>query len=485
MHPSTLLATLTTLAAIAGAWSWSAFKDKQASPANGTGANATAQPNGPQPMLPELANGSVGDGPTGTLQRQVQRLEEQNQLLQKETQDLRSQLSKALQANAPPPTPESLAERMAALRALKFTKPPKYRAIPMAELQQRLKKAAEAQIPVADAEARSKAYLVMNFVVDAFSFREAMVNAEVNQAKADYDPEANEAFFQDDADLRRLDGRDKAMAAARAALLQQNYPITHPLPLVSEQDDAARALRALVLGDNTFYGTRWSLQDDLMNLTDNSPPGFPRQDYTPLYFSEQYKFCADQGTTFVDALLQHDGTKALAAAYARLPKSSTELLHPELYLANPPFQPKEVSPAEGQIEGVQPYFTNVAGEFSTDISFRYFMSPDLAVRIADGWAGDRYWVYAGDAQHGDQVLWKTHWRRPDDGQEFFDGMRRVLMQRYTIPYQKEYDQPGAFVVDDPHRIIRVRLSDDKLRVTVVNATNATLAAALDAKAKQP
>jgi hypothetical protein len=374
---------------------------------------------------------------------------------------------------------------MASLRALKFTKPPKYRGIPMEDLQQRIKKAAEAQITNSDAEARSKAYLAMSFVVDAFSFREAMVNAEINQAKAVYDPETNEAFFQEDADLRRLDGRDKAMAAARAALLQQNFPVTHPLPLASEQDDAARALRALTLGDTTFFGTRWALQDDLVNLTDEAPPGFPRQDYTPLYFSEQYKFCADQGTTFVDALLQHEGTKTLNGAYARLPKSSAELLHPELYLANPPFQPKEVSPADGLIEGAQPYFTNVAGEFSTDISFRYFMSPDLAVRIAEGWMGDRYWVYSGEAPHGDQVLWKTHWRTPEDGQEFFDGMRRVLMQRYTIPYQKEYDQPGAFVVDDPHRILRVRLSEDKLRVNVVNATNATLAAALDAKARQP
>jgi hypothetical protein len=60
-------------------------------------------------------------------------------------------------------------------------------------------------------------------------------------------------------------------------------------------------------------------------------------------------------------------------------------------------------------------------------------------------------------------------------------MRRVLMQRFAIPYQKEYDQPGAFVVDDPHRIIRLRISEDKLRVTLVNATDAKLAEILDAR----
>jgi hypothetical protein len=82
MHPSTLLATLTTLAAVGGAWSWSAFKDKQANPLTGAQSGNT-ELGGPQAMLPELATGTVGDGPTGTLQRQVQRLEDQNQLLQK------------------------------------------------------------------------------------------------------------------------------------------------------------------------------------------------------------------------------------------------------------------------------------------------------------------------------------------------------------------------------------------------------------------
>jgi hypothetical protein len=323
----------------------------------------------------------------------------------------------------------------------------------------------------------------MNFVVDPFSYRDAMVNAMVNQAVASYDPKHNEASYQNDAELRRSDGRDRVVAAAHLALLHQNFPQTYPLPLATDQDDAACALRAVVLGDNTFYRIRWSLQDNLVNLTERPPPGFPRQDYTPLYFSEQYKFCADQGKTFMDSLLQQAGPNPLGTLYERLPKSTAELLHPELYSATPPFQPQEIPAAVGEIEGAKLYFTNVAGEFSTDISFRYYMSPDLAVRIADGWAGDRYWVYAGEPEQGDHVLWQTRWRTPADGQEFFDGMRRVLMQRFTIPYQKEYDQPGAFVVDDPHRVIRVRLSADKLQVSVVNASDAQVAALLDQRAR--
>ena len=58
MHPSTLLATLTTLAAVGGAWSWSAFKDKQANGLTGAQSGNT-QLGGPQPMLPELVVATV------------------------------------------------------------------------------------------------------------------------------------------------------------------------------------------------------------------------------------------------------------------------------------------------------------------------------------------------------------------------------------------------------------------------------------------
>jgi hypothetical protein len=479
MHPSNLLACLAVLGAIGGAWTWGLFKEKTAERGGPIAQRTSGASDGPQAMLPELSSGTVGDGPTGTLQRQIQRLEEQNQLLQKENQSLRGQLSKALEANAPPPEPESLAERLAGLRDLKYVKPPKFKAVSMEELQAQIMKTVSSQISDEAATARSKAYQAMNFVVDPFSYRDAVVNAVGNQAVAAYLPESNEAIYQNDADLRRVDGRDRVMAAACWALQQQNFPNSFPLAMATEQDDAACAVRALATGDNTLTRIRWSLQDDLVNLTDGPAPGFPRQDYTPLYFSEQFKFFADQGKTFVDSLMQEKGLAGVSAAYARLPQSTAELLHPELYLANPPFQPIVIPATDGVRPGAEPYFTNVAGEFSTDISFRYFMSPDLAVRIADGWAGDRYWVYAGDAPYGDHVFWKTRWRMPADGQEFYDGMRRVLMQRFTIPYQKEYDQPGAFIVSDPHRIIRLRISDDKLSVTLVNATDIKVADALD------
>ncbi len=446
-------------------------------------ASKPAEP--PPPILTDLTVGTVGEGPTGTLQRQVQILEDQNQLLQKENQDLRTRLSKALEANTPPPTAELLAERLEALREMKFITPPKFTAVPIDALQQRVLQHAQSLLPEASARAHTSAFLLMNFVGDEFDYGSAMANAFANQGGSFYDPKTHEAFYQNDVDLRRIDGRDRVCAAALGALQAQHFPASAALPLCTEQDDAACALRALALGETAFYRIRWSLQDDLVNRVEGDPPQFLRQDYTPLYFSEQFKMCLDQGQNFVEALLQKDGPAGLTAAYERPPQSTAEILHPELYLAQPPFTPMLVDAAEGQGAGLAPTYTNVAGEFSTDISFRYFMSPDIAIRIADGWAGDRYWLYPNATGSPEHLLWKTHWRTPEDGQEFFDGLRRTLMKRFTIPYLPAYDQPGAFLVDDPHRIIHLRISADRRSVTLVNTTDPTLAAALDTPARRP
>ncbi len=475
MHPANLLSLLISLAAIGGALGWNSFLASQQSastPAPIADAAVAA------PAI--VSETSVAESPTGTLQRQVQRLEDQNQLLQKENADLRQQLARELEAKAPPPEPGKLATRLAELRKLPFTSPPKLQTLPLPEIQQKVLAMTAAQLTDDACAARSKAYQAMGIVQDSFNYREAVQNVMANQFNTYYDPATQEAVYQADADLRRLEGRDLVVAAAHRALLAQHFPASSPPPLETANDDAACAIRALAWGENSFYRVRWALQDDLVNLTSAArTPFVPNQTFTPLFFTEQYKFCVDAGKSFTETLLSKEGETVLTQCYKRPPGSTTEILHPELYLSQPPFQPTIVEWSDQQVLGKAPYFANVAGEFTTDMMFRYFMSPDLAMRISDGWAGDGYMVYAGDGEHGDHVCWKSHWRTPEDGQEFFEGLRRVLMQRHTIPWQPEFDNKTAFLVNDPHRVIRLRLSGDGKLVTLVNASEAAFADALD------
>ena len=473
MHPAKFLCLLSLVAA--GGWLfWSAQRPSDPPPAETVYTEQVAPPE-----LPEM---SVGDGPTGTLQRQVQTLEEQNQLLQKENTELRQQLARELEAKTPPPTPESIAKQVADLRQLAFKKPVNFTPLALADILAKVLASTKAQLTDEICTVKAKAYRAMNFVPEALSFREAVENVMANQWTTLYDPDTQEAVYQNDADLRRLDARDLVVAAAHKALIAQNFPTAAKPALESANDDEACALRAFVWGENAFYRVRWALQDDMINLTSAAkPPSAQALNFTPLYFTEQYKFCVDSGKTFTETLLSKSTETGLNAAYQRPPRTTAEILHPELYLSEPPFEPTVVDWGDKIVFGKKPYFENVAGEFTTDMMLRYFMSPDLAIRISDGWAGDSYLVYTGSDETGDHVVWKTQWRTPEDGQEFFEGLRRVLLQRYTIPWLPEFESKTAFVVNDPHRVIRLRLSADGKSVSLVNATAEPYGNALDGR----
>lgn len=474
MHPANLLSLLVCLASIAGAFCWNSFLSSQRSPAP-----APAESSSVASVLSEV---SVGDSPTGTLQRQVQSLEDQNQLLQKENADLRKQLSRELEAKTPPPTPELIAQQLSDLRKLPFLTPPKFKVLPLPEIQQLVTALAGERLTDAACLARGNAYLAMGLVQNVFNYREARQNVMANQLNTFYDASTQETVYQADAELRRMDGRDLVVSAAHRTLLAQQFPSSDPPPLETDNDDAACAIRALAWGENSYYRVRWALQDDLINLTDAArSPSLPAQNFTPLFFTEQYKFCVDAGKSFTETLLGRVGETGLTQAYQRPPQSTAEILHPDLYLGQPPFQPIAATWADTKVFGKAPYFQNIVGEFATDIMFRYYMSPDLAVRISDGWAGDGYLVYKGSAEQGDHLCWQTHWRTPEDGQEFFEGLRRVLMQRHSIPWQPEFDNKSAFLVNDPHRVIRLRISGDQKAVTLVDATDEAYGNALDGR----
>lgn len=472
MHPANFLALLTTLATVAGVFCWDSYQKTQV--------GKTSTQNEARAMLPELNEESVGTGPTGTLQKQVQTLQDQNELLRKENQDLRAQLARELEAKIPPPKPEELAEELAALSKSKFQTPPKFKSLPLAEIQKRIHAETSAQLSDAGSVARARAYVAMGWVSDRFEYKENLTASITNQVRTFYDAKTNEALYQNDADLRRKDGRDVLVYAALDALYAQKHPAHHPIPLESEQDDAALALRAWLVGEKTAFRVRWALRDSRPDVDSGTPPSPLDQEPAQLYFSEQFKFTVDKGKEFVEAIFAAQSASGFPNLGARPPQSTAEILHPEWYLESPPFKPTNVSFTSTAALGTAPYFDNVAGEFALDLLMRIYVSPDLASRVSTGWAGDRYLVYPGGDSHGDPVLWKTIWRSKNDAQEFFEGISRVLMKRYIIPFQPEYEQPNAFIVNDPHRKIRIRMDPEQNSVTLINASTTSMAEAMDA-----
>ena len=400
--------------------------------------------------------------------------------LERENTDLRRQLADAIESAKPAPTPAEVAERVRAVRELAFTRMPEWTPAPPEEILQKLSSQAASQITPEESSARARAMVAMGFVTEPFDYR--TVTGELAQIRSGgfFDPAASRFLYQKDASLARADSREAFAGALLPVLIGQNFPAALPSapPVDPENDDASRALRALASGDASFFRVYFALGDKLRANNDRGQgPTPPLQPTAPQFMAEMLKWTEDSGNLFVTSLHMKGGVTAVNNAYARPPRSSAEILHPEqLYLANPPFEPVKVSFGDTSINGTAPFFSNVAGEAAMFFLVRGWADVDTAETATVGWAGDRYAVWAGAKEYGDHVLWRTVWTTDKDAEEFFATLRTGLMSRHLIPWQKEYDvTPGQFRVDDPHRIIR--LVRDGKTVTLIDATDAAFAQA--------
>ena len=434
----------------------------------------------------------VATAPVPAVAGNESRLLENNAALQKQLIGAESRLSsltaevdrlkQLLEAAKPAPTPDSLAAQFKELRGLAFEPPPQWSPVPLQTILDKVRSQVESQLPVESSQVRARAALAMGFHSEPFDYQAAAVSLAQMTNGGFYDAAANTFFYREEASLKRADGREAFIGGITTALTARKAGDAGNLHDPGD-DDRAIALRSLISGDANASRVRYSLADQLnLNFDRNGAPAAPPPNYSaPVYLAELWKFSQDKGSQFIEVLSGQGGNQAVDAAYARPPQSSAEILHPDLYLADPPFQPVAVSFADPVVAGQSPYFTNVAGEIGTYIALRSWLGVDESTAGSEGWAGDRYVLWPGEAGVGDHVFWKTVWRTEKDAQEFFEQLRRVVMQRFSIPWRKEYDAvPDRFSVDDPRRNIRLVLDAGRKSVTLLNATNPAFASALEA-----
>ena len=415
----------------------------------------------------------------GQLQKQLSAAEARAGALTAEV----ASLKQAIEAAKPEPVPADLAKQFAQQRGLAFDPAPVWSAAPLDSILEKVRKVVEAQLPVDAASARSRAAIAMGFQSDPFDYREALVSLAQMTNGGFYEASSQTFFYREEASLSRADGREIFIGGLASALTQRQAGDRLGNPYDPANDDVALAARSLINGDANASRVRFSIADQLnLNFDRNGAPTAPPPNYSaPVYLAEMWKFSQDKGSLFVEALAGQGGNATVDAAYARMPRSSAEILHPEeLYLAKPPFEPVAVEFKEPKVGGLDPYFTNTAGELGAYIALRGWLGVEEATLASEGWAGDRYCSWPGEAGFGDHLFWKSVWRTEKDAKEFFDQMRRVIMQRFSIPWRQSCDAlPGEFRVDDPRRVVRLVLKTGEKTVTLLNATDPAFAVALE------
>ena len=212
-------------------------------------------------------------------------------------------------------------------------------------------------------------------------------------------------------------------------------------PVCAGEGQRCSAIRALVEGDATFLMEQWWQQyatpQDILDMVGYEPPGMAvPEEFPPPYIVQDLAFPYNQGYEFVSYLHARGNWDLVNRAYADLPRSTEQILHPEKYLAGE--APLEVAlpsqPALG--EGWRLVDDDVLGEWLTYLILGY--SADLSAQLpdeqahaaAEGWGGDHYQVYHEAATGATVLVARWSWDTPRDGEEFAQALRAYQAQRF-------------------------------------------------------
>ena len=163
----------------------------------------------------------------------------------------------------------------------------------------------------------------------------------------------------------------------------------------------------------------------------HSPPTYGNSWRHLVSLRETLVFPYLRGQEFCQALYAHGGWPILADAFHHPPSSTSQILHPERFLALPRREPTPISYGNATIKNQPPAVDNVVGEFGLRLLLTTWLKDEAkAAELAADWAGDRYLFY-GDAR-ANSYVWKCAWSSEAAAREFMLAAQVGWQSRYGV-----------------------------------------------------
>ena len=228
-------------------------------------------------------------------------------------------------------------------------------------------------------------------------------------------------------------------------LQDQSYDLENGLLLNDEACEAdserCAAVTALIEGDATLTELLWFQSnatkqdyDDVMEVYDNLES--PVLDSAPSFMSADLLFPYDYGLIFVEGLYNEGGYAAVDEAYANVPVTTEQILHPERYPDDKPVAVDLPDLTDTLGGGWYLYNQNVMGEWYTFLILNnafesdFRLPEDTASTAAEGWGGDAYAFYFNDETDEVVFVMDSVWDTTEDADEFADAFITYASQRW-------------------------------------------------------
>jgi hypothetical protein len=311
---------------------------------------------------------------------------------------------------------DAVSHEVAHVRGLPLKHPIPYDVVDRDELRRRLLAEAAKDKSAAETAAEGFAFERWGLIPPGIDYQAMLIDLLTEQIAGYYDSDTKKLTLSESAG----DNPDWAeMVLAHEldhGIQDQSFDLHTFEDLPDAESDAGMARHALVEGDGiavmleVVVGRRvkhfnWSAPEIAaaftkdMSATGGGDKDSEKIDRAPLAIRESMIFPYRAGFSFVAAVYRHHSWKAIDAVFARPPKSTAQILHPERYLAGD--EPVAVAlAAPAALPGFAIEHTSVWGELGFGLWLRsHGVDQAAAEQAAAGWSGDRAIVLARPSDH--------------------------------------------------------------------------------------
>jgi hypothetical protein len=337
------------------------------------------------------------------------------------------------------------------LRKLSILKQVKSSALSRAEIEQALIKNLDESETPEETHNSEIALKKLGLAPADFQLRPFIIKLLTEQVAGYYDPKTQEFYLADWIDI---DGQKPVMAHELTHALQdQHFNLRRFEHWPKHDSDAELSVHSLIEGDASYLMLQYvtkspTRQIAFMKSMMTGGAGSTEQlDKAPRVLRETLMFPYFQGMNWVAQVYKRGGWDAVSAAYTKLPKSTTQILHPEKYFAGE--EPKKVTIRDISAslgKGWREADNDVEGEWGFYLLLdEYLQSSDVSKKAAEGWGGDRYALFLGPKESDVLMAEKTAWDTEADAREFFDAYVKRTSKRYGVePSQVSSDGARQF-----------------------------------------
>lgn len=149
---------------------------------------------------------------------------------------------------------------------------------------------------------------------------------------------------------------------------------------------------------------------------------------------EIWLFPYNYGKKFVKRVFEDQGWIGVNNLYLRVPKSTTEIMHPDKYMQAWRFY--EVDLDSIKVEGWDQVKVERFGEHFIFVVLGTHIPIEIAAKAAEGWIGDKFIYYKKGSDY--LFLWRILWESENDSDEFEESFNRLMSVLNGIELSQNY-----------------------------------------------